>query len=176
MGCLPGLLHKLHTSIHPSTHVCTSIHTACTLFVCGRCCSAAPCQVSIWERGSDGCQLHAAGEAAPGLLPVLAWQPNGRHLHVAQQPPAAEKAAAATGAPTPAARQTLRERAGATAAVKAQEQLLNPVTADGGHPLPHIKLYERNGLQHGGFDLRAHGNRLHAWLHRRALRLLGSHS
>lgn len=27
----------------------------------------------------------AEGEKAEGLLPVLAWQPNGRHLYAAQQ-------------------------------------------------------------------------------------------
>lgn len=39
--------------------------------------------MQIWER--DSFQLHAVGEAADGLLPVLTWQPNGRHLYAAQQ-------------------------------------------------------------------------------------------
>lgn len=33
----------------------------------------------IWER--EGCELHALGVAPEGLHPVLAWQPNGRHLY-----------------------------------------------------------------------------------------------
>lgn len=47
---------------------------------------AAATMLKIWLR--DGCRLHAIGEAAAGLLPVGAWQPNGRHLYVAQQAPA----------------------------------------------------------------------------------------
>lgn len=35
----------------------------------------------IWER--EGCELHALGAAPKGLHPVLAWQPNGRHLYAA---------------------------------------------------------------------------------------------
>lgn len=35
----------------------------------------------IWER--EGCELHAVGKAPQGLHPVLAWQPNGRHLYAA---------------------------------------------------------------------------------------------
>ena len=35
----------------------------------------------IWER--EGCELHAIGKAPQGLHPVLAWQPNGRHLYAA---------------------------------------------------------------------------------------------
>lgn len=44
--------------------------------------SAAPTWLTIWRR--DGCTLHAAGERLEGLLPVAAWQPNGRHLYVGQ--------------------------------------------------------------------------------------------
>ena len=36
----------------------------------------------VWTR--DG-QLHAVGESVVGLQPVLAWQPNGRHLYAVQQ-------------------------------------------------------------------------------------------
>ena len=35
----------------------------------------------IWER--EGCELHALGAAPKDLHPVLAWQPNGRHLYAA---------------------------------------------------------------------------------------------
>ena len=65
--------------------------------------------MQIWER--ENLQLHAAGEDADGLLPVLAWQPNGRHLYAARQ----------------------------------------------GGPAPRVLLFERNGLQHGGFDVPVDG-------------------
>lgn len=38
----------------------------------------------MWTR--EG-QLHAVGQDTPGLQPVLAWQPNGRHLFALQQQP-----------------------------------------------------------------------------------------
>ena len=41
--------------------------------------------VRIWTR--ESCTLHSVGEAAPGLQPCLAWQPNGRHLYAAQASP-----------------------------------------------------------------------------------------
>ena len=44
--------------------------------------SEAAVTIKMWE--PDGCVLHAVGERATGLLPVGAWQPNGRHLYVAQ--------------------------------------------------------------------------------------------
>ena len=42
-------------------------------------------RLHVWQR--DGCVLHATGEEAEGLLPVAAWQPNGRHLYVGQTTP-----------------------------------------------------------------------------------------
>lgn len=44
--------------------------------------SGGGCSVRIWER--EGCELHAVGEEAPALYPLLSWQPNGRHLYAAQ--------------------------------------------------------------------------------------------
>ena len=42
----------------------------------------------IWAR--DG-QLLAVGEATSGLQPVLAWQPNGRHLYAVQALPSGQE-------------------------------------------------------------------------------------
>lgn len=49
----------------------------------------------MWERETG--ELHARGEAAAGLLPVAAWQPNGRHLYVACDQAAAEEQHQADG-------------------------------------------------------------------------------
>ena len=38
----------------------------------------------VWTREGE---LHAVGEATEGMLPLLAWQPNGRHLYAAQASP-----------------------------------------------------------------------------------------
>lgn len=47
--------------------------------------AVATTSLCIWRR--DGCELHARGEAVAQLLPVAAWQPNGRHLYVGQAAP-----------------------------------------------------------------------------------------
>lgn len=47
--------------------------------------SSAETTLKIWAR--EGCELHAIGERGPGLQPLAAWQPNGRHLYVAQATP-----------------------------------------------------------------------------------------
>ena len=47
------------------------------------CVSDGPGVLRVWER--DGCVLHSIGEHAEGLLCALAWQPNGRHIYIAQQ-------------------------------------------------------------------------------------------
>jgi elongator complex protein 1 len=39
-------------------------------------------RVRVWDRESG--ELHALGESVVGVQSVLAWQPNGRHLYVAQ--------------------------------------------------------------------------------------------
>ncbi|EFJ51885.1 hypothetical protein VOLCADRAFT_87528, partial [Volvox carteri f. nagariensis] len=39
-----------------------------------------PYRIRIWDRGT--LELHAAGEPADGIIPLPAWQPNGRHLYV----------------------------------------------------------------------------------------------
>jgi hypothetical protein len=51
----------------------------------------------VWDR-TAGCQLHSTCEDVQGLLPVLAWQPNGRHLYTIQQPHAAQQQRGVTAA------------------------------------------------------------------------------
>ncbi|KAL4852847.1 Elongator complex protein 1 [Chlorella vulgaris] len=61
---------------------------------------ASAAVIRVWDRGTG--ELHAEGEAAAGLLPAIAWQPNGRHLFAAVSKPAAEQEqapAAAAAAP-----------------------------------------------------------------------------
>ncbi len=43
--------------------------------------------IQIWERSEAGLlSLHATAEPAAALLPLLAWQPNGRHLFTVHAP------------------------------------------------------------------------------------------
>ncbi|KXZ43844.1 hypothetical protein GPECTOR_79g123 [Gonium pectorale] len=91
-------------------------------------------RVRIWDRTTM--ELHATGDAAEGLLPVPAWQPNGRHLYVAAvaAPPLAGAPAWAGASPPP---------------VPSGE-----ASTSGAAPAcPAVLLYERNGLRHGGFTL-----------------------
>ncbi|KAF5832885.1 IKI3 family-domain-containing protein [Dunaliella salina] len=132
----------------------------------------------VWDRTAS-CQLHATCEEAEGLLPVLAWQPNGRHLYTVQQqsavahsskPPgsaglAAKRAALRAGAQPP--QQQLAGQEGVKGSEKTapagvhqhqqqqQQQALAPPKLL--PPPPRVLLYERNGLGHGGFPLRARG-------------------
>lgn len=82
-------------------------------------------RIHVWDRATF--ELHASGEAAEGLLPLLAWQPNGRHLYVA-----ASGAGAVSGSDSRAAAR------GASPQQQHQHAVL---------------LFERNGLRHGGFGL-----------------------
>ncbi|KAL4420046.1 hypothetical protein ABPG77_007485 [Micractinium sp. CCAP 211/92] len=141
---------------------------------------AASAVVRIWDRQTG--ELHASGEAAVGLLPTAAWQPNGRHLYVASSmagPAAvdgeAEVRAPAVqgGAPPPKlpqsddSEQAQMAAAEGIAHVGAWKRELrrrqaeraaagsgNGVAAD--RPAAGaVLLYERNGLRHGGFELPA---------------------
>lgn len=123
----------------------------------------------IWDR--EDCQLHATGEPAAGLAAPIAWQPNSRHLFAASAvaPPsagAAEAAAAAAtagfnskGQPLKAAPHQGGGAATTVAATKglkqqsiaAQCSCADTAAADGW--MQHVLLFERNGLQHGGFDV-----------------------
>lgn len=110
----------------------------------------------IWDRETG--QLHATGQAAAGLSAAVAWQPNCRHLFAAAAVPPPASAAAAG---QPQLRAAPHQRvvsaaktappgtaaaAAATAATSAQQQPDSSWQQ-------HIILYERNGLQHGGFDV-----------------------
>jgi len=183
-----------------------------------RAAAGAPRVVRVWDREAGG--LHAVGEAAPGLLAPLAWQPNGRHLYAAAAPPAASggtaaaapaagagrragpaaaaqsvaarpaagaesaagpsagahgaaadadaapsaatsRATAAAGANPPAAGMRSRgpgpvgpdQRGAAAAGAGRRPAAGGGACAGADEPGARVLLFERNGLQHGGFDL-----------------------
>lgn len=54
--------------------------------------------IQIWERQDSGLlSLHATAEPAAALLPLLAWQPNGRHLFTVHTPSSGPQAPGAGG-------------------------------------------------------------------------------
>lgn len=141
---------------------------------------AAAATVRIWDRQTG--ELHASGEAAAGLLPTAAWQPNGRHLYVASSVagPAAVgdeaevRAPAAQGGASPAklpqsgdgeqARLAAAEGIAHVGAWKRElrRRQAERAAAGGGSPAVAghasagaVLLYERNGLRHGRFELPA---------------------
>ena len=126
----------------------------------------------MWDR--ETAELHAEGEAAAGLLPAVAWQPNGRHLYAAvckpaaglpgaEQPPSQQEGqqghqrpdeseqalqAAAEGIQHVGAwKRELRRRQ------QQREAAAAPGGADSAAAASCVLLFERNGLQHGGFDV-----------------------
>lgn len=131
--------------------------------------------VRIWER--DTAELHSLAQpeaAAAALLPAAAWQPNGRHLYVAAaqrhdaaaaaQPRGASQASEQQGegeaeqarlaeaegiAHVGAWKRELRRRQLARAAAVALGGSVGAAAA----PESSVLLFERNGLQHGSFDL-----------------------
>lgn len=83
-----------------------------------------PVLIHIWERGA--CELHSTAVACPsGLdrLPVLTWQPNGRHLYSTAVGPQ----------------------------LSVETSNITPNSSNQSNS--QVLLYERNGLEHGGFSL-----------------------
>lgn len=130
----------------------------------------------IWDR--EDCKLHATGEPAAGLAAPIAWQPNSRHLYAAAAAAAAPQtgprdAAAATasagfnskGQPLKAAPHQGGGAATTLAGTKGLKQRQQLSAAQGSSAdavgdgwMQHVLLYERNGLQHGGFDVPTYSN------------------
>ncbi|KAG2445393.1 hypothetical protein HXX76_000015 [Chlamydomonas incerta] len=98
----------------------------------------APYRVRIWDRTT--LEPHSAGEPFDCLLPLPAWQPNGRHLYVAAA--GATAAAVSAGAPAPASAAVAWGGSGSSGSSS---------SASGAGPA--VLMYERNGLRHGGFAL-----------------------
>ncbi|KAL6778833.1 hypothetical protein ACKKBF_B04435 [Auxenochlorella protothecoides x Auxenochlorella symbiontica] len=108
----------------------------------------------IWD-GVSG-EVTARGEAAPGLTQLLSWQPNGRHLYTVQRLGAV---AAGSEAPAAAARPLESHVAAWKREARRREAAAAAAAAEQGpaRPTHRVVLWERNGLQHGGFDLVAPG-------------------
>ncbi|KAG2431603.1 hypothetical protein HYH02_013296 [Chlamydomonas schloesseri] len=96
-----------------------------------------PYRVRIWDRTT--LEPHSAGEPFDCLLPLPAWQPNGRHLYVAAA--GATAAAVSAGAPAPSSAAVAWGGSGSSSSSSS--------SAAG----PAVLMYERNGLRHGGFSL-----------------------
>lgn len=124
-----------------------------------------PGRLRIWD--VENLSLHAIGEQSPGTLPVLAWQPNGRTLCVANclSDDQVEEMAML--------RLTKREVGGQGQAPEVrhvgawkrelrrrQEAALGEATGPS-----RVFIYERNGLQHGDFVVPGDGMRIEqmAW-------------
>lgn len=123
----------------------------------------ATATLRIWER--DTAELHSQGQpesAAAALLPAAAWQPNGRHLYVAAArrqeggEVAATPDAVLTADEAEQARQAAAEGIAHVGAWKRElrrRQLARAAAAGAAAPEANVLLFERNGLQHGSFEL-----------------------
>ena len=131
-------------------------------------------RIRVWDRETG--ELHALGEGAPGLRSVIAWQPNGRHLYAAQyrsgqniSSPSEENNGVATLSPSSKNMNEEESKAGLRGAqgqapevrhVGAWKRELRrreeaKQAAGTSACSNHVILFERNGLQHGGFDVPA---------------------
>ncbi|KAH7624735.1 putative Elongator complex protein 1 [Nannochloris sp. 'desiccata'] len=130
-------------------------------------------RVRVWDRESG--ELHALGESVDGVQSVLAWQPNGRHLYVAQHNIPLKDNLEKTSTSSSSGIQnigTIRENGEAPEQQQRGAQGQAPevrhvgawkrelrrreeaAKAAGGTASPNqILLFERNGLQHGQFDV-----------------------
>lgn len=118
-------------------------------------------QLHIWDR-EDG-ELHATGEHAENLHHVIAWQPNCRHLYAAQSLVEAtthhqEETSTTTDTTTTTTTTTATlledkvKHVGAWKRELRRQQEAQQAT-DHLHASHKVILYERNGLQHGGFGV-----------------------
>jgi elongator complex protein 1 len=121
-------------------------------------------RVRVWDRESG--KLHALGESVVGVHSVLAWQPNGRHLYVAQHKHfALESVENSTSNGPENGDNDLQQRGAQGQApevrhvgawkreLRRREEAAK--AAGGNTSANQILLFERNGLQHGQFDVPA---------------------
>lgn len=131
------------------------------------CCEDIPggatgARVRVWDRETG--ELHALGEGAPGLRSVIAWQPNGRHLYTAQYRASSSTTEGITSSSTNEEESTNAGPRGAqgqapevrhVGAWKRELRRREEAAKAAGTVVcaNHVILFERNGLQHGGFDV-----------------------
>ncbi|KDD74902.1 IKI3 family protein, partial [Helicosporidium sp. ATCC 50920] len=122
--------------------------------------ASRPSSLCVWDR-DGGAESVAPGETVPGLLPVLSYQPNGRHIYAASAhaaaPSASEPAAEPAAAPeVPAEEQQRRVSAWRfeerrKAAAEEAEAAESEAQWGSGALAGRVTLFERNGLTHGCF-------------------------
>ena len=129
-------------------------------------------QLHIWDR--EGGELHATGEHADNLHHVIAWQPNCRHLYAAQslvdatthhhphqdddgdqhqqETSTITDTTTTTTTTTATSLEDKVKHVGAWKRELRRQQEAQQAT-DHLHASHKVILYERNGLQHGGFGV-----------------------
>ena len=142
-------------------------------------------RVRVWDRESG--ELHALGESVVGIQSVISWQPNGRHLYVAQHNPVKStpsleihgNGSSSHGIGTGTGSSKIENGAGAEEQQQQQQQGQQRGAQGQAPEVRHvgawkrelrrreeaakaagsntsanqILLFERNGLQHGQFDV-----------------------
>lgn len=112
----------------------------------------SPGRVRVWD--VEGQDLHALGEQSPGTLPVLAWQPQGRVLCVANfldvdQAEEVHLLRQMTNEEGDQGQAPEVRHVGAwKRELKRREEAAKKIGSDAWGP-SRIFIYERNGLQHG---------------------------
>lgn len=131
------------------------------LATCSASAAGQPPRVRIWDR--ELAQLHALGETAPGLQAVMDWQPNCRHLYVAQRRTLAAESGSQEEGVEDLGPRGAQGQAPEVRHVGAWKRELRrreeAAKAAGTAATPNgVILFERNGLHHGRFDVPCFGD------------------
>lgn len=112
-----------------------------------------PPRLRVWEW--PGARLHALGEPVSNVVPhSITWQPNGRHIYVARSPSVetegevTEQVRKGNQAPGAQGQAPEVRHVGAW-----KRELRRREERDASPELYDVLIFERNGLQHGGFTL-----------------------
>jgi hypothetical protein len=110
-----------------------------------------PARIRVWDR--TGARLHALGELVSNIVPrSITWQPNGRHIYVARtvlmDPKGGEQVQLTKSSERPGAQGQAPEvrHVGAW-----KRELKRREERDSSPEQYDVLIFERNGLQHGGF-------------------------
>ena len=124
----------------------------------------SPGRLRIWD--VENLSLHAIGEQSPGTLPVLAWQPNGRTLCVANSlsDSQVEEMAMLRLMKQETGGQGQAPEVRHVGAWKRELRRRQEAAAGEAAGPSRVFIYERNGLQHGDFVVPGDGVRIEQML------------
>ena len=123
---------------------------------CVRVDSHSPGRIRVWD--VEGQMLHSIGEQSPGIIPAIAWQPNGRvlcvanSLHEDQQQHVGMLRQMTTERGAQGQDPEVRHVGAWKRELRRRKEAAKARGDDANHGTK-VFLYEKNGLQHGEFSI-----------------------